>query len=89
MPTPPPTRAAPTTPDPMEAPPLRWGVLGPGGIANAFARSVREGTRSQVVAVGSRDADRASIFARRHGVARSHGSYEALVDDAGDRKSVV
>ncbi len=65
----------------MEAPPLRWGVLGPGGIANTFASAVREGTRSQVAAVGSRDADRASVFARRHGVARSHGSYEALVAD--------
>ena len=83
MPTPPAALAAPTTPDPMDAPPLRWGILGPGGIANAFAWSVREATRSQVVAVGSRDADRASIFARRHGVARSYGSYEALVADAG------
>ena len=83
MPTPPPSLAAPTTPDPMEAPPLRWGVLGPGTIANTFALAVREGTRSQVVAVGSRDADRASIFARRHGVARSHGSYQALVEDQG------
>jgi predicted dehydrogenase len=83
MPTPPPALAAPTTPEPLHAPPLRWGVLGPGGIANAFALAVREGTRSQVVAVGSRDADRASIFARRHGVARSYGSYDALVGDDG------
>ncbi len=82
MPTTPPTLAAPTTPDPMDAPPLRWGVLGPGGIANTFASAVREGTRSEVVAVGSRDADRASVFARRHGVARSYGSYRALVEDA-------
>jgi predicted dehydrogenase len=81
MPTPPPALAVPTLPDPMEAPPLRWGVLGPGGIANTFANAVRQGTRSQVVAVGSRSADRASIFARRHGIARSHGSYEALVED--------
>jgi len=83
MPTPPPALAAPTTPDPLQAPPLRWGVLGPGSIANAFALAVREGTRSQVVAVGSRDADRASNFARRHGVARSYGSYDALVGDDG------
>jgi predicted dehydrogenase len=81
MPTPPLRLAVPTTPDPMEAPPLRWGVLGPGGIANTFATAVREGTRSQVVAVGSRDSDRASGFARRHGIARSYGSYEALVAD--------
>ncbi len=82
MPTTPPTLAAPTVPDPLDAPPLRWGVLGPGGIAHTFASAVREGTRSEVVAVGSRDRDRASVFARRHGVARSHGSYAALVEDA-------
>ncbi len=81
MPTPPPTLATSTVPDPLDAPPLRWGVLGPGGIANAFASAVREGTHSQVVAVGSRDADRASVFARRHGIAYSYGSYEALVAD--------
>jgi predicted dehydrogenase len=81
MPTPPPTLAASTVPDPLDAPPLRWGVLGPGGIANTFASAVREGTHSQVVAVGSRNADRASVFARRHGIAYSYGSYEALVAD--------
>lgn len=75
--------AAPSTPDPMEAPPLRWGVIGPGGIANTFADAVRAGTRSEVVAVGSRSAERAADFAQRHGVARSYGSYEELVADDG------
>ena len=83
MPTPTPTLAAPTTPDPMDAPRLRWGVLGPGGIANTFVRAVRAGTRSEVDAVGSRSGERASSFARRHSIARSHGSYEALVEDDG------
>jgi predicted dehydrogenase len=76
-----PALAAPAVPDPMDAPPVRWGVLGPGGIANTFASAVRHGTRAEVVAVGSRSADRADVFARRHGVARAHGSYEALVAD--------
>ncbi|QIM20190.1 Gfo/Idh/MocA family oxidoreductase [Phycicoccus sp. HDW14] len=78
-----PRLAAPTVPDPMDAPPVRWGVLGPGGIAETFAHAVREGTRSEVVAVGSRSAARAEDFARRFGVARAHGSYEALVADPG------
>lgn len=79
-----PPRLAPSTvPDPMGAPPLRWGVLGPGGIAHSFVTAVRAGTRGEVVAVGSRSADRAGQFARRHGVARSHGSYEELVADDG------
>ena len=73
--------ATPTTPEPMSAPPVRWGVLAPGGIANRFADAVREGTASTVVAVGSRSPRRADEFAKRHDVARAHGSYEGLVRD--------
>jgi predicted dehydrogenase len=75
------TLAAPTVPDPMEAPAIRWGIIGPGGIANVFADAVHEGTRSRVVAVGSRSAQRAQDFATRHGVERAHGSYDDLVAD--------
>lgn len=71
----------PRTPDPRTAPPIRWGILGPGGIANAFADAVAVGTASSVVAVGSRSAERAARFAGRHGIATAHGSYEALVAD--------
>lgn len=78
-----PALAAPQVPDPMEAPPLRWGVLGPGGIASTFAEAVAAGTRSTVAAVGSRSAERAAAFAERHGVERAHGSYEELVADDG------
>ena len=65
----------------MEAPAIRWGIIGPGGIANVFADAVHEGTRSRVVAVGSRSAQRAQDFATRHGVERAHGSYDDLVAD--------
>jgi predicted dehydrogenase len=75
------TLAAPTVPDSMEAPAIRWGIIGPGGIANVFADAVHEGTRSRVVAVGSRSAQRAQDFATRHGVERAHGSYDDLVAD--------
>ena len=34
-----------------------------------------------MVAVGSRDGERAAEFAQRHGIARAHGSYEALLAD--------
>ncbi len=75
------TLAASTVPDPMEAPAIRWGIIGPGGIANVFADAVHEGTRSRVVAVGSRSSQRAQDFATRHGVERAHGSYDDLVAD--------
>ena len=69
------------TPDPRDAPALRWGVLGAGGIAATMTTALQEGTRQQVVAVGSRDLGRAREFAGRFGIARAHGSYEDLVAD--------
>src|SRR6185503_15247769 len=70
-----------TVPDPLEAPALRWGVLRAGKIAARFSAAVGARTRGEIVAVGSRDADRARAFADRHGVPRAHGSYAALVAD--------
>ncbi|OAH09977.1 Gfo/Idh/MocA family protein [Streptomyces jeddahensis] len=67
------------TPDPMDAPVLRWGVLGTGWIAERFVRSVQRHTRQRFTAVASRDATRAKDFAGRHGIPASHGSYEDLV----------
>jgi predicted dehydrogenase len=71
----------PRTPDPMLAPPLRWGVLGPGWIAERFVGSLRRSTRQPVVAVASRDLGRAQAFAARWGVDRAYGGYQALVED--------
>ena len=59
------TLPPPRTPDPMLAPPLRWGVLGPGWIAERFVGSLRRSTRQPVVAVASRDLERAAAFAAR------------------------
>ncbi|AEE47643.1 Gfo/Idh/MocA family protein [Cellulomonas fimi] len=71
----------PRTADPADAPPLRWGVLAPGYIAGRWADAVGEHTSQRLVAAGSRSLDRAGEFARKHGVERAHGSYEALVAD--------
>ncbi|WP_125773119.1 Gfo/Idh/MocA family protein [Antribacter gilvus] len=69
-------------PDPQDAPPVRWGVLGAGNIASSFADGVRESTRAAVVAVGSRDLAKAEAFATAHAPgARAHGTYEELVSD--------
>jgi predicted dehydrogenase len=72
---------APRTPDPMDAPPLRWGVLGTGWIAERFTDALLAGTRQQVYAVGSRSAATAREFAGRHGAHAAYGSYEELVAD--------
>ncbi len=68
-------------PEPASAPPLRWGILAPGGIARAFADAVRTHTRQQLSAVGSRSRERAEAFAADFDVPRVHDDYRALVDD--------
>jgi len=69
------------TPDPRDAPTLRWGVLGTGWIAERFVASLQRHSSQQVVAVGSRSAGTAEEFAHRFGIGRAHGSYADLVDD--------
>ena len=71
----------PRTPDPHDAPALRWGVLGPGWIAQRFVESLQAKTSQQVVAVGSRDGSRASAFAARWSLPKAYSSYEPLFDD--------
>ncbi|HIZ36879.1 MAG TPA: Gfo/Idh/MocA family oxidoreductase [Candidatus Ruania gallistercoris] len=68
-------------PDPGEAPPLQWGILGPGGIARRFAADVPAHTTSSVVAVGSRSEERAASFASEFAIPTAYGSYAELVAD--------
>ena len=68
-------------PDPAAAPPLRWGVLGTGWIAERFVDVLQRRTAQQVTAVGSRTGAAATAFADRFGVPRAHPTYAALVAD--------
>ena len=62
--------------------PLRIGVLGAARIAPmALLRPARQVPEVAVVAVAARDPARAQAFARKHGIARVHPSYEALLAD--------
>lgn len=72
----------PRTLDPREAPVLRWGILGPGWIAHRFVESLRSYTNQQVVAVGSRGAERSSAFAGQWSIPHAHSSYDSLLADA-------
>ncbi len=69
------------TEDPRTAPPIRWGILGAGGIAATFAQAVDRHTRAQLVAVGSRNRDRAERFATAHAIPTTHARYSDLVED--------
>ena len=58
---------------------LRWGIIGPGRIAPRLVRAVAASARGELVAVASRDRDRAAAFAATHGIAQAFGSYDALL----------
>jgi len=71
----------PRTPDPLDAPSLRWGVMGTGWIVERFVAALTRSTGQRVTAVGSRSGDRARAAADRLGVGRAHGSWAELVAD--------
>ena len=59
----------------------RWGILGPGRIARAFARDLRLVPDAELTAVGSRSHPRAEAFARELGFGAAYGSYAELLAD--------
>jgi predicted dehydrogenase len=61
--------------------PIRWGLLSTSRVAGSFAADLRRTEDAGLAAVASRSIDSARQFADEYGVARAHGSYEALVDD--------
>ena len=60
---------------------LSWGLLSTARINGAIIQAARETKEAEIVAVASRDAGRAHAFASEHGIARVHGSYDALLSD--------
>jgi predicted dehydrogenase len=61
--------------------PVRWGILGTGGIANTFATDLKLTDSGEVVAIGSRSQVSADRFADEFGIPHRHASYAALVAD--------
>ena len=63
---------------------VRWGVLSTARIATEkVIPGIRRSATGEVVAIASRDVDRARAAADGLGIPRSHGSYEALLADPG------
>lgn len=74
---------------------IRWGIVGPGRIAEKVAQDLAHVDGARLAAVGSRSIDRARAFAAQHGpdgtaataattgddAVRAHGSYRELIAD--------
>jgi predicted dehydrogenase len=71
-------------PDPDGSAPVRIGILGAARIAPmALIKPAKGSSEVVVAAVAARDADRASEFATKHGIATAYGSYDELIADPG------
>ena len=60
--------------------PIRWGIIGPGGIAKAFLLGLNGSDTGKLVAIGSRNPDKPSLKTDFPG-ARIHNGYQALLDN--------
>ena len=62
-------------------PPIRWGILGTGGIAATFTEDLLRMPDQVVAAVGSRAPASAAAFAERYAIPAAYGSYAELAAD--------
>lgn len=59
----------------------KWGILAPGKMSAKFTRALKMLDNAELYAVGSRDLERATLFAKDYGFQNYYGSYEELVAD--------
>lgn len=57
---------------------IRWGIAGPGKIAGIVAAEFVHVDGAELVAVGSRSAERAEAFAKKFDIPQAYGSYGEL-----------
>jgi len=60
---------------------FRWGIIGTGGIAMAFAMDLQRLPDHKMAAVGSRSSKKGEAFAAKFQDCKAYGSYEELVAD--------
>lgn len=60
---------------------VRWGILGTGMVAGWLKKGLEGCSKSELVAVASRTAEKAQAFAAEHEVPSAYGAYEELLQD--------
>ncbi|MEP6896830.1 MAG: Gfo/Idh/MocA family oxidoreductase, partial [Chloroflexota bacterium] len=60
---------------------FNWGIIGPGRIANQFAKGLQVIDDAVMYAVASTSLERAEAFANQYGGAKTYNSYEAMLND--------
>lgn len=57
---------------------IRWGIAGPGKIANKFAKAIKNVECAELAAVASRSLEKGKAFAEQYDVPHVFGSYEEM-----------
>ncbi|RLD31212.1 MAG: gfo/Idh/MocA family oxidoreductase [Bacteroidetes bacterium] len=60
---------------------FRWGIISTGHISGKFAEAVKTLPEAELVAVASRNIDKANEFAGKHNIPKAYASYQELADD--------
>lgn len=60
---------------------IRWGILGTARIADTVGKAIQDATGAELLAIGSRSAEKAAAWAKDRAVPRDYASYEAVLDD--------
>jgi xylose dehydrogenase (NAD/NADP) len=60
---------------------VRWGFLSTARINARLLAAAEKTDQAEVVAVASREPDRAEAYASEHGIPHAYGSYERLLED--------
>jgi predicted dehydrogenase len=60
---------------------IKWGFIGLGKIAHQFAAELINITDAELIAVASRNSDKAKQFASQYNVRKAYGSYDEIIND--------
>jgi hypothetical protein len=58
----------PTVSDPLECPPLKWGLIGCGRVSHDFTQALKHLPSQSVVACSARSEESAKEFAEKHNI---------------------
>jgi predicted dehydrogenase len=58
-----------------------WGVIGPGNIANKFAKAIASSKKGKILAVASRSKERAANFSSTYKIEKTYLDYEQMLTD--------
>jgi predicted dehydrogenase len=60
---------------------VRWGLLSTARINERLIPAIKDSQRSELLAVASRSQTKADEYARKWGIPRAYGTYEAMLED--------